>query len=74
MDALHINNQTPAIANLGLNPFIVDWGGYYQDYQIQGLGNYDLDYVIFSDNFSPLRATFRLQIDPQMLQSTLQKV
>lgn len=62
LDAFHINYSNPTIANLGLNPFIVDWQGYLQDYQIMGSGDYEIDYVVFSEDFSPARARFSLHI------------
>ena len=62
LDAFHINYLNPTIANLGLNPFIVDWQGYLQDYQIIGSGDYEIDYVVFSEDFSPTRARSSLHI------------
>jgi len=65
LDAFHVNYSNPTTANLGLNPFIVDWQGYVQDYQIIGQGDYEIDFVVFSDDFSPIRARFRLHIGAQ---------
>lgn len=62
LDAFHVNYSNPTIAWLGLNPFIVDWQGHRQTFNIAGAGTYDIDYIVFSDGFSPVRATFRLQI------------
>jgi len=66
LDAFHVNVNNQTTANLGLNPFIVDWQGYAQDYQIIGSGNYEVDYVVFSEDFSPARAKFRLHIGTQI--------
>lgn len=63
LDAFNISLLRPTTANLGLNLFITDWEGYLKEYQIDGSGDYELNYVIFSDNFSPVRTKFRLQID-----------
>jgi len=66
IDAFHINLSNQSLAHLGINPFVVDWQGYFNDYQISGSGDYEIDYVVFSENFSPARATFRLHIDSQI--------
>lgn len=62
LDAFHIFFSKPNLAYFGLNPFIVDWTGYINEYSIQKRGDYEVDYVVFSDNFSPSRAKFRLHI------------
>jgi len=66
LDAFHINYSNPTTVNLGLNPFIIDWTVYLHDYQIIGLGDYEIDYVVFSEDFSPARARFRLHIGTQI--------
>lgn len=72
LDAFHINFHTPNIVNLGLNPFVIDWEGYIRDYQIIGEGNYEIDYVVFSEEFSPARAKFKLHLDKQIQDSTFE--
>jgi hypothetical protein len=62
------------MANLGLNPFIVDWQGYVQDYQITGSGDHELDYVVFSENFPPARARFRLQIGTSITDARFERL
>jgi len=62
LDAFHINIHDQTTANLGLNPHVTDWQGYMQDYQVVGPGDYELDYVVFSEDFSPARTKFRLHI------------
>jgi hypothetical protein len=74
LDALHINFLNPTVANLGLNPFIIDWTGYQDAYQIIGAGDYEIEYVIFSEDFSPCRAKFRLHIASQIQNSILQRI
>jgi hypothetical protein len=74
LDALHINFANPTVAYLGLNPFIVDWSGYQNAYQIIGIGDYEIEYVVFSEDFSPARAKFRLHIAPQIQNTTLQRI
>jgi hypothetical protein len=74
LDALHINFSNPTVAYLGLNPFIVDWTGYQNAYQINGIGDYEIDYVVFSEDFSPARAKFKLHLDSQIQNTTLQRI
>jgi hypothetical protein len=74
LDALHINLSNPTVAYLGLNPFIVDWTGYQNAYQITGKGDYEIEYVIFSEDFSPCRAKFKLHIASQIPDTTLQRI
>ena len=74
LDALHINFSNPTMAYLGLNPFIVDWTGYQNAYRIIGTGDYEIEYVIFSEDFAPSRAKFRLHISSQIPNTTLQRI
>lgn len=74
LDALHINLSNPTVACLGLNLHIIDWTGYKNAYQINGIGDYEIDYVIFSEDFSPCRAKFRLHIASQIPNTTLQRI
>ncbi|XES78469.1 MAG: hypothetical protein ACBZ72_06240 [Candidatus Bathyarchaeia archaeon] len=74
LDALHINFSTPTVAYLGLNPFIFDWTGYLNAYQISGTGDYEIDYVVFSEDFPPCRGKFMLHIDAQIQNTTLEKI
>ena len=66
LDAFHVNYSNPTLVNLGLNPFIIDWTGYIQEYQIRGPGDFELDYVVFSEDFSPASAKFRLHVRQQI--------
>jgi len=74
LDAFHINNVTPTTVNLGLNPFVTDWQGYVRDYQIVGVGDYEIDYIVFSEDFSPARAKFRLHIARQVADTTFERI
>lgn len=62
LDAFHVYYDSPTIAHLGINPFIVDFTGYYEPYTLRGPGTFELTYVVFSENFSPARAIFILHI------------
>jgi hypothetical protein len=74
LDALHINVSNPTVAYLGLNPFIVDWTELFKVYQISGIGDYEIGYVVFSEDFAPARAKFKLHIDPQIQNTTLERI
>jgi hypothetical protein len=74
LDAFHINHDAPSTARLGLNVHVVDFSGYTNEYQISGTGNYEIDYVVFSDNFSPTRAKFKLHIGTALAEAFFQKL
>jgi len=60
LDAFHYS-FSDSIIKLGINPFLVDNNLIPVQYQLRTQGTYEIDYVIFSDNFSAARA--RLQIN-----------
>lgn len=62
LDAFHIYYDSQNIVHLGINPFVVDFTGYYELYRLSGPGTFELTYVVFSENLSPARATFSLHI------------
>lgn len=62
LDAFHIYYDSQNIVHLGINPFVVDFSGYYELYELKGHGAFELSYVVFSENLSPVRETFRLHI------------
>lgn len=62
LDAFHIFYDSQNIVHLGINPFIVDFTGYYELYRLKGPGNFELTFVVFSENFLPVKATFSLHI------------
>ena len=74
LDAFHINYSMPNTARLGLNAHIVDFSGYANEYQISGTGDYQIDYVVFSENFAPVRAKFKLHIGTNLADVTFQKL
>jgi len=49
------------VIRLGINPFIVDNNVIPEEYQLSFRGTYEIDYVVFSDNFSPSRMRLRIQ-------------
>jgi hypothetical protein len=66
LDAFHIFHDSQNIVQLGINPFVVDFSGYYEYYKLEGPGTFELTYVVFTENFSPTRATFKLHIGNQL--------
>ena len=62
LDAFHIYYDSQNIVFLGINPFLVDFSGYKSLYTLKCPGNFELTYVVFSEKFSPARATFSLHI------------
>lgn len=66
LDAFHIYYDSQNMVHLAINPFLVDFSGYYELYTLKGRGIFELTYVVFSENFSPARATFSLHIGNQL--------
>jgi hypothetical protein len=62
LDAFHVFQVTPGTIHLGINHTIVDYSGYFKLYTLQGPGEFQLTYVVFSQNFSPARATYKLEV------------
>lgn len=62
LDAFHIYYDSLNIVYLGINRFLIDFSGYGALYILEGPGKFELTYVVFSENFSPTRATFSLHI------------
>ncbi|MCW4046114.1 MAG: hypothetical protein NWE99_00920 [Candidatus Bathyarchaeota archaeon] len=74
VDAFHVNYNQPSTAMLGLNTHITDFSGYGTEYQVSGTGDHQIDYVVFSDNFAPARARFKLHIGTNVTDVTFQKL
>jgi len=62
LDALYTFHDSPTTIYLGINRTLVDFSGYADLYTISGCGNYELTYVSFSEDFSPARKRFSLQV------------
>ena len=63
LDAFLIYYDSPNIVHLGINRFLIDFSGYEPPYYtLEGPGTFELTYVVFSENFPPARATFKLDI------------
>ena len=66
LDAFHIEHDWAHHVRLGLNPHLVDSEALMEEYRVNGLGNHELDYVVFSEDFSPSKAKFRLHLGTQI--------
>ena len=74
LDAFHIEHDWSYHVWLGLNPHIVDSSSLMQEYRVNGLGNHELYYVVFSEDFSPARAKFRLHLGKQINDTKFERV
>ena len=66
LDAFHVYYDSPNMVHLGINRHLIDFSGYEPPYTFKGPGTFELTYVVFSENFSPVRAMFRLHIGNQL--------
>jgi hypothetical protein len=62
LDAFFVFCSSPNIVYLSINQFLVDFSGFHDQYTLKGPNDYELEYVIFSANFSPVKGSFILQI------------
>ncbi len=63
-DTLFIRNRSePGIARIGYNSNIVDFTGYSEKMKLLIPGIYEISYVIFSINFSPVKAKYEFRLD-----------
>lgn len=60
LDALHAVSCLPQQVSIAVNSNIVDYSGYY--HTIKGPGNFDIAYIVFSNNFPPTQAICSLSI------------
>jgi hypothetical protein len=61
-DAFFVEIRTPNVVHLGINPFLLDFTGYYFPYILNRPGEYELEYVLTSQEFQTLRRIFSLHI------------
>ncbi len=62
LDAFHVYRDSLSVANLGINPFIVDFSSYGEMYRLTGPGKFELDIVVYSDTFGSVSRTYILNI------------
>lgn len=74
LDGVHVNSSHPTTVWLGINYNSANWEKLHTHFQIRISGDYEIDYVVFSEGFSPARAKFRLHVGSQMKDIKFQKV
>lgn len=74
LDGVHVNSSHPTTVWLGINYNFANWEKLHTHFQIRISGDYEIDYVVFSEVFSPARAKFRLHVGSQMKDIKFQKV
>ena len=62
LDGFFVFHDSPNIAYIGINPFNIDFSAYRDRFKLEGSGDFRLTYVVYSENFSPAKATFELQL------------
>jgi len=61
-DGFHIITNKYKIAYLGFNRSITDYTGYDKNYRLEIPGEYEISYIIYSNNFFPTEETFYLSL------------
>jgi len=61
-DGFFVFENYTRIAYLGYNRAIVDFTVFDVEYSLRAPGTYDLNYLIYAENFSPVNAIFRVQL------------
>ena len=59
---------------LGINYNVANWEKLHTNFQIRLAGDYEIEYVVFSEGFSPARAKFKLHVGEQMQDIEFQKI
>ncbi len=63
-DAFYVYHDSPNLVYLGVNKFIVDYSGYH--FAMEGPNEYNLTYVVCSDNLPPVESKFRLHVGQKL--------
>lgn len=61
-DAFYVFCNSPDTVHLGINDKLTDDPDFFGDYAITGPGDFELTFIIYSENFLPQKATFKLHI------------
>jgi hypothetical protein len=61
-DGFYVFPNSPDAVHLGFNRELTDDPSFPDDYTIRGPGDFELTFIIYSANFLPEKATFRLHI------------
>jgi hypothetical protein len=62
LDAFFVPHEAPNRVYFGINRSLVDFTGLYEEYSLNGPGKFELNFVVYSINFFPIRSTFLLHI------------
>ena len=62
LDAFYVNHETPNDITFSINSILGRYDGVYNTYTLKGPGKFEVTFVVFSFNFSPVRETFVLEI------------
>jgi hypothetical protein len=63
-DALFLYENLPHLPHVGVNSFLVDLSDY--SFKLRGVGTYELEYIVYSDNFPAIRSTYVLEVDQEL--------
>ncbi len=53
LDAVQVFHDSPSVARISINQFLVDYSGFHKEYDLRGPGKFILEYCVFSNDFSP---------------------
>ena len=74
LDGIHVSTNNPHMAWLGMNYQVANWEKLHTNFQIRLAGDYEIECVVFSEDFSPARAKFKLHVGMQMQDAKFQKI
>lgn len=65
-DAVFFYESNPHVVHIGINPFLVDLSSHFK--QLEGINIFELNYVVYSDNFATIRCTYLLEVRQNLSQ------
>ena len=65
-DAFRLRYDSPSVAYFGINQLLIDYTGYLVKYSLAGPGDFEVTFIVFSENFPPARETFKLHIGTKL--------
>jgi hypothetical protein len=65
-DAFRVRYDSPSTAYFGINQLIMDYTGYLLKYSLAGPGDFEVTFILVSENFPPVRETFKLHIGTKL--------
>jgi hypothetical protein len=66
-DAIFFYENNPHIVHIGINPFLVDLSSHFK--QLEGTNTFELNYVVYSENFATIRCTYILEVGQNLNQT-----